>query len=112
MCFACNYISEARIAALKKKFGDSLRLNYRFCSIFGDTAGKIKTAWKDKGEYRGFNSHLRHVAEKFPHVEIHPEIWLKTRPMSSASPHLFLKAVQQWDKQSAPLAGVASISSR
>jgi predicted DsbA family dithiol-disulfide isomerase len=103
------YISEARIAALKEKFGVSLRLNYRFCSVFGDTAGKIKTAWKDKGEYRGFNSHLRHVTEKFPHVEVHPEIWLKTRPMSSASPHLFLKAVQQWDTQSTPLAGVASI---
>jgi predicted DsbA family dithiol-disulfide isomerase len=91
------YISEARIDALKEKFGSSLRLSYRFCSVFGDTAGKIKSAWKDKGEYQGFNSHLRHVAEKFPHIEVHPEIWLKTRPLSSASPHLFLKAIQQWD---------------
>lgn len=99
------YISDARIGALKEKFGSLLRLNYRFCSVFGDTAGKIKSAWKDKGEYQGFNSHLRHVAEKFPHIEIHPEIWLKTRPMSSASPHLFLKAIQQWDQQSLPLAG-------
>jgi predicted DsbA family dithiol-disulfide isomerase len=99
------YISDARIGALKEKFGSLLRLNYRFCSVFGDTAGKIKSAWKDKGEYQGFNSHLRHVAEKFPHIEIHPEIWLKTRPMSSASAHLFLKATQQWDQQSLPLAG-------
>jgi predicted DsbA family dithiol-disulfide isomerase len=91
------YISEARIAALKEKFGGSLRLNYRFCSVFGDTVGKIKSTWKDKGQYQGFNEHLRHVAEKFPHIEVHPEIWLKTRPMSSASPHLFLKAVQQWE---------------
>jgi len=94
------YISEARIDALKEKFRDSLRLSYRFCSVFGDTAGKIKSVWKDKGEYQGFNSHLQHVAEKFPHIEIHPEIWLKVRPSSSASPHLFLKAVQQWDRQS------------
>jgi len=94
------YISEARIGALKEKFGGLLQLNYRFCSVFGDTPGKIKSAWKDKGEYQGFNSHLRHVAEKFPHVGIHPELWLKTRPMSSASPHLFLKAIQQWDQQS------------
>lgn len=103
------YISEARIDALKKKFGGSLRLSYRFCSVFGDTAGKIKSAWKDKGEYQGFNAHLRHVAEKFPHIEIHPEIWLKTRPMSSASPHLFLKAVQQLERQSAAQAGVTGI---
>lgn len=96
------YISEARIDALKRKFGSSLRLTYRFCSVFGDTAGKIKSAWRDKGEYQGFNSHLRRVAEAFPHIEVHPEVWLKTRPLSSASPHLFLKAVQQWDEQSGP----------
>jgi len=103
------YISEARIDALKEKFGGSLRLTYRFCSVFGDTAGKIKSAWKDKGEYQGFNTHLRHVAEKFPHIEVHPEIWLKTRPLSSASPHLFLKAVQQCDQQSVARAGTASV---
>jgi len=103
------YISEARINALKEKFGDLLRLNYRFCSVFGDTAGKIKSTWKDKGEYHGFNAHLRRVAEKFPHVGIHPELWLKTRPMSSASPHLFLKAVQQLERPSASLAGAASM---
>ena len=102
------YVSEARINALKEKFGDLLRLNYRFCSVFGDAAGKIQSAWKDKDEYRGFNAHLRHVAKKFPHIELHPEIWLKTRPTSSASPHLFLKAIQQWDR-SAPLAGEASM---
>ncbi len=102
------YISEARIDALKRKFGGSLRLTYRFCSVFGDTAGKIKSAWKDKGEYEGFNSHLRHVAAKFPHVESHPELWLKTRPKSSASPHLFLKAIQQWEWETAAHAGVAT----
>ena len=101
------YISEARIEALKEKFGDLLRLNYRFCSVFGDTAGKIKSTWKDRGEYAGFNSHLRHVAERFPHIELHPEIWLKTQPRSSASPHLFLKAVQQWENDSAHLADAA-----
>jgi predicted DsbA family dithiol-disulfide isomerase len=51
---------------------------------------------------------LRHVAAKFPHVEIHPELWLKTRPKSSASPHLFLKAIQQWEWETAAHAGVAT----
>lgn len=106
------YISEVRIDALKRKFGNSLRLTYRFCSVFGDTAGKIKSAWQDKGEYQGFNSHLRHVAKTFPHIQVHPEIWLKTRPPSSASPHLFLKAVQQLDRESEPSAGAASTFER
>ncbi len=29
-----------------------------------------------------------------------PEIWLKTRPPTSTSAHLFMKAVQQWDLES------------
>ena len=94
------YVSQARMAAVEEKFGDSVRIKHRFCSVFGDTAEKIKLSWKEKGGYEGFNLHLRHVAEKFPHIQVHPDIWLKTRPASSASPHLFLKAVQLWDRNS------------
>src|SRR4051812_39694147 len=94
------YVSQARIDAVKDKFGNTVRLDHRFCSVFGHTARKITSTWKDKGEYEGFNSHLLQVAERFPHVEVHPEIWLKTRPMTSTSPHLFMKAVQQWEHDS------------
>ena len=91
------YAAQARIDAVKEKFGDRVRLDYRFCSVFGDTARKITSTWKDKGEYAGFNSHLRTVAQQFPHIEVHPEIWLKTRLPTSASVHLFMTAVQQWE---------------
>ncbi len=97
------YISQARIDEIKKKFDGAVRIEHRFCSVFGDTRNKIKTNWKDKGGYEGFNEHLLHVAEKFPHVAVHPEIWRRTRPASSASPHLFLKAAQQCDVEPAPL---------
>ena len=94
------YASQARIDAVKETFGDTVRIENRFCSVFGDTARKITSTWKDKGGYKGFNAHLRQVAEKFPHIEVHPDIWLKTRPSTSASAHLFMKAVQQWDEES------------
>ena len=94
------YVSQARIDAIKEKFREAVRIEDRFCSVFGDTARKITSAWKDRGGYEGFNSHLRQVAERFPHIEIHPEIWLKTRPSTSASAHLFMIAVQQWEHQS------------
>ena len=94
------YASQARIDAVKEKFGDAVRIEHRFCSVFGDTARKITSTWKDKGGYEGFNSHLRQVAERFPHIEVHPEIWLETRPPTSASAHLFMKAVQQWEHES------------
>ena len=99
------YVSQVRLVAVKEKFGDKVRIRHRFCSVFGDTAEKIESSWKDKGGYDGFNAHLRHVAEKFPHITVHPDIWLKTRPASSASPHLFLKAVQLWDREFAVIGG-------
>ena len=94
------YVSQARIDAVKEQFGDAVQIDHRFCSVFGDTARKIPSTWKDKGEYVGFNSHLRQVAERFPHIHVHPEIWLKVRPSTSASAHLFMKAVQQWERES------------
>ena len=99
------YVSQARIDAVKEKFGDAVRIEHRFCSVFGHTARKIASTWKDKGGYEGFNAHLRQVAERFPHIEVHPEIWLKTRPLTSASAHLFMKAVQQRDHESAATGG-------
>lgn len=93
------YATQARIDAVKEKFGATVRLDYRFCSVFGDTARKITSTWKDKGEYCGFNAHLRTVARQFPHIEVHPEIWLKTRSPTSASAHLFMTAVLQWQQE-------------
>lgn len=93
------YVSQARVDAVKETFGDSVQIKHQFCSVFGDTARKITSNWKDKGGYEGFNSHLRQVAERFPHIEVHPEIWLSTRPLTSSSAHLFMNAVQQWDHE-------------
>jgi predicted DsbA family dithiol-disulfide isomerase len=93
------YATQARIDAVKEKFGDTVRLDSRFCSVFGDTGRKIASTWREKGEYAGFNAHLRDVAQQFPHIEIHPEIWLKTRPPTSASAHLFMTAVQLWQQE-------------
>ena len=84
------YIAQARIDAVKEKFGDTIRLDHRFCSVFGDTAAKITSTWRDKGEYAGFNEHLRNVASRFPHIELDAEIWLETRPPTSTSAHLFM----------------------
>lgn len=93
------YAAQARIDAVKEKFGDTVRLDYRFCSVFGDTASKITSTWRDKGEYAGFNAHLRKVARQFPHIEVHPDIWLKMRSPTSASAHLFMTAVRQWQQK-------------
>ena len=94
------YASQARVDAVREQFGDAVNMKHQFCSVFGDTTRKIPSTWKDRGGYDGFNSHLREVAARFPHIEVHPEIWLKTRPPTSTSAHLFMKAVQQWELES------------
>ena len=88
------YIAQLRVDAIKARFGEQVRFEKRFCSVFGDTRRKIAANWGDKGSYAGFNAHLRHAAEQFPEVRLNPDIWLKVRPASSDSAHLFLKAIQ------------------
>jgi len=88
------YLAELRIDAVRKAFGDQVSIQHRFCSVFWDTARKIPATWADRGGYEGFNAHLMHTAEKFPEIEVHPDLWLSVRPASSWGAHLLLKAAQ------------------
>ena len=56
------YIAQLRVEAIKERFGAQVRFDKKVCPVFGDTARKIATGWKDKGGYEGFNAHLRHAA--------------------------------------------------
>lgn len=84
------YIGQRRLDQLATDFGAQIEIEPHFCSVFADAWGKIEGG---KG-FDGFNAHLREVAEKFPHIELHPRVWLDARPRSSASAHLFVKAIE------------------
>jgi len=92
------YISQARIDEVAAKFSDEVSIDYRFCSVFGDTAYKIGTGWAERGSYAGFGQHLREAVSEFDHIKLHPEIWQRNRPASSTPAHILLKAVQRVDK--------------
>lgn len=87
------HISELRVDAARATYGEQVRFEYRFCSVFGDTARKIADGWGDRGGYAGFNEHLRRAASDYPEVQVNPDIWLTVRPASSTGAHLLLKAV-------------------
>lgn len=93
------YISQARIDEVAAKFSDEVSIDYRFCSVFGDTAHKIGAGWAERGGYAGYGSHLREAASEFDHIKLHPEIWQRNRPTSSAPAHILIKAVQRVDSQ-------------
>jgi len=101
------YIAQPRVALVKETYGDRVRFEHKFCSVFGDTARKIPAAWKGKGEYEGFNAHLHHVAKTFPEIALHPDLWLTVRPATSNSAQLFLKAVKLIEADGGCEAGTA-----
>ncbi|WP_294541466.1 DsbA family protein [uncultured Rhodoblastus sp.] len=88
------FFAEPRLAEVRRSFGDRVAFQYRFCPVFGDVPGKIATAWQSKGGYDGFAEHVQNAGHKFPELTLHPDLWRKTRPASSLSPHLFLKALE------------------
>ena len=87
------YVAQARVDEVQRTFGGDVHLDYRFCSVFGDVKAKIGGGWRDRGGFAGYNAHVTGVAERFPEIDVHPEVWVKVQPASSASPHLFLAAL-------------------
>ncbi|HFE39251.1 MAG TPA: hypothetical protein ENK06_12685 [Gammaproteobacteria bacterium] len=88
------YISQARIDELQSQFSDRIDITFHYIPLFGDTQKRIAEGWAEKGGFAAFNRHVHEVAKVFTHIEIHPELWLKNIPASSASAHLVLKAIE------------------
>lgn len=84
------YVAERRLEELANAFGDQISIETRYCSVFPDAWGKIE---KKRG-FEVFNRHLREVATRFPHITVNDNVWITARPRTSASAHLFLKAVE------------------
>jgi len=88
------YTAQIRLDELEHNFGNKIDVHYHFMPVFGCTKRRIGEGWKDRGGYEAFNKTVRKVCREFPHVEVHPEVWIRNIPASSASCHHFLKAVQ------------------
>jgi len=93
------YIAQARVDEVAENFSGQVSIEYRFCSVFGDTAHKVGNGWAEKGGYAGFGNHLKEVVSEFDHISLHPEIWQRNRPTSSTPAHILLKAVQRADAE-------------
>lgn len=96
------YVAEARVAELTNVFGHDIAIRHRFVSVFGDARTKIDAAWRDHGGAEGYNRHVLAIARRFPHVKVNPRVWIDPQPASSASPHLFLAALQAQASKAPP----------
>lgn len=88
-----SYATKRKIDEIKSQFADQVSINYRYMPLFSDMHTMLAKNWSDKGGLQGYNKMMHSLNEKFPYVEIHPEIGLKNLPHSSSACHLFLKAV-------------------
>ena len=88
------YVSQVRIDELQKNFPEEVELDYRYFHVFGNVPGKIEASWKDRGGVRGYSEHVRSVVDRFGHVALHPQAWVRNTPQSSMPAHLFLCAVR------------------
>lgn len=88
------YVAQIRIDELKAKFGSQVDLQYHFTSVFGASGQKLEQNWGHRGGIAAYSQHVKDVVAEFGHLEVHPDIWMRDIPQSSASCHLFLKAVQ------------------
>jgi predicted DsbA family dithiol-disulfide isomerase len=88
------YVAEIRLDEVRKEFGSSIELEYRFIPIFGATRHRIAEGRKDRGGYAGFGEHVRKVAEDFPHVSVHDGVWSDVAPTTSSAAHEMLCATR------------------
>jgi predicted DsbA family dithiol-disulfide isomerase len=88
------YTAQVRLDELRQNFGSRIDVHYHFIPVFGCTEERIGEAWKERGGYPAYCRNVQEVCRGFPHVKVHPEIWIRNVPASSASCHQFLKGVQ------------------
>lgn len=85
------YAGQIRLDELQRHFGDDVLVRQRFMTLFGDTETRIGKGWQDGG-YAGFGEHLKTVCAQWDHTRLHPDVWLRCRPRSCVTAHVFLRA--------------------
>jgi len=88
------YGGDVRFHKLREHFAEQIEFKPRFVTLFGAAHQRIETGWKEQGGYAGFNAHQREVCADWPHIKLHPDVWIKDAPQSSMLPHLYLKAAE------------------
>lgn len=86
------WIAQPRLDELQKQWGEHIEIRHRFVDIFGDARNKIPRQWGEQDGFEKFHQHVVHAATDFDHCAIHADIWRTTRPATSMTAHLVLKA--------------------
>ena len=97
LCFWA-YVSQIRLDELRHQFGGRIKMEYHFMPLFGHVGEWIELRWQARGGLNGYARHVQQMARPFDHISLHPELWQRNVPASSAGCHEFLKAVQSLEQ--------------
>jgi predicted DsbA family dithiol-disulfide isomerase len=103
------HVGQSNVVRLLQDFGSGVASEVHFCSVFPDTQTKISKSWATRGGFAGYGDHVKSVAARFDGVTVHDDVWRKVQPLSSASPHLFVKAVELIEDTTLPFADRPSV---
>ena len=93
------YIAQIRLDQLRQDFADKVDIHCHYISVFGDAHNKISNNWHQRGGFNGYRQHLDQITRQYDYISLHPDTWVQTRPRSSMSCHLLLKAIEQLQNQ-------------
>lgn len=99
------YVSQVRVDELLRNFPDRVAVELRYFHVFGNVPVKLDVGWKDRGGAAGYGEHVRGVVERFGHVPVHPQAWVRATPRSSMPAHLLLCAARLLEAQGAASPG-------
>ena len=88
------YLGEARLDQLEATFGERIELSLHFLPTYGDVRGRLDRSGRTDA---AFGALVRSVLERHEHVQVHPEVFTRDLPVSSAPAHLYLRAVHLVD---------------
>ena len=103
------WIAQRRIEELESRWGAQIRLVHHCVSVFADTEGKMETQWRERGGYEGFADHVHKAAADYESAPVHPDLWHRVRPKTSANAHLLLKAAELSHSPEAEISMAAAI---
>lgn len=88
------YLAQVRLDELIKNYASDIEISYHFMPIFACTEHRIGEGWKNKGGYEAFANHTHSVCTAYPYLNLHKDVWQVNVPKTSATSHLFIKAIQ------------------
>jgi hypothetical protein len=48
------YVTRIQLDEIVSRFGTDVKVDLKFCSVFGNSADKVSRGWADKRGYKGF----------------------------------------------------------